>query len=303
MDRLKLNTKALLGMATRTVDQDHGMRHTCVKALYQSVLQYEWAMSKFVTALSALSDPLEGVENAYKSVISNEKQVPVFDALKEVTSHLENCRVTVIPDSVETLKAEVAPSLSSLKTYYDVCERLHNERAKAVDLYDYHRDVVEKKEVHYASKGKLLEDSKHYKEEIIRRDAAHDAYLAKHTEYNKAYDEIMCKKSELTSLSGKLFLHELLRLVETLKKETSCMCDIVDNIPLKLVAYEEGSVPLAKEPPTATNAVHDAPNGAPREANDVDTAVTQERMHEQRPATSCEGSKNNGGSTPEPVER
>ncbi|RNE98706.1 hypothetical protein TraAM80_08672 [Trypanosoma rangeli] len=302
MDRLKLNTKALLGMATRTVDQDHGLRHTCVKVLYHAVLQYETAMSKFATALSALSDSLEGVENGYKSVISNEKNVSVFDAMKEVTGHLENCRVTIIPESIEALKVDVAPSLSSLKEYCDACERLHSERTRAVDLYDYHRNVVEKKEVNYASKGKLLDDSKHYKEELTKRDAAHDAYLAKHNEYNEAYDEIMCKKSELTTLSGRLFLRELLNLLDNLKGEVLCMCNIVDNIPLNQVSDERGCVLVAEELSYGTNVMGDAPNGVSTENNEADAVVAQEPTDEQLPAAVCEESKDNGDSTPELVE-
>ncbi|ESL06466.1 hypothetical protein TRSC58_05861 [Trypanosoma rangeli SC58] len=302
MDRLKLNTKAILGMATRTVDQDHGMRHTCVKLLYHAVLQYETAMSKFVTALSALADSLEGVENGYKSVISNEKHVPVFDAMKEVTVHLENCRLTIIPESIDALKVDVAPSLSPLKEYCDACERLHNERARAVDLYDYYRDVVEKKEVNYASKGKLLDGSKRYKEDLTKRDAAHDAYRARHNEYNEAYDEIMCKKSELTTLSGRLFLHELLNLVENLKNGVLCMCNIVDNIPLKQVSDERGSVLVAEELSYGTNAMGDDPNGVPREANEAETVVSQEPTDEQLPAAVCEELKGNGDSTPRPGE-
>ncbi|PWV04777.1 hypothetical protein C3747_144g94 [Trypanosoma cruzi] len=302
MDRLKLSTKALLGMATRTVDQDHGMRHTCVKSLFQAVVQYEFAISKLVAALSTLSDSLEGVEKAYKNVISNEKQVSVFDGLNEVTNHLEKCRTTVISGSIETFRANVAPSLSALKEHCELCERLHNERAKAVDLYDYHRDVVEKKEVQYASKGKLLDDSKRYKEEISKRDAAHDAYLAKHSEYNKAYDEFMCKKSELTTLSGRLFFHELLDIAEKLKNEVSSMCDVVDQIPLNPVGYKETSAPLGGGVDAETNVIEYTINRDSSEAKDADAAVLHESTDEQSPAEICGESKNNAENTTGPAE-
>ncbi|KAH9597769.1 hypothetical protein LSM04_004064 [Trypanosoma melophagium] len=125
--------------------------------------------------------------------------------MKEINKALETVRTSVLNESVGTFKMMVVPSLSLLKADCETCDKIHIERAKAVDLYEYHRDVVEKKEVQYASRGKPLDDSKHYKEEVSKRDSANEEYLLKNTDYNKAYDLLMWKKPELTTLAAKLF--------------------------------------------------------------------------------------------------
>ncbi|KEG14514.1 hypothetical protein DQ04_00431180 [Trypanosoma grayi] len=293
MDRLKLNTKALLGMATRTVDQDHGMRHTCVKSFSQAILQYENAMTKFVAALTTLSNSIEGVEKAYKDIIVNEKQVSVIDGMKEIVTRLEDVRLTVFAESVEAFKTTVAPSLSILKGECDTCDRIHIERAKAVDLYDYHRDVVEKKEVQYASKGKSLDDSKHYKEEVSKRDAANDEYQMKHTEYNKAYDQLMWRKSELTSLSAKLYLHCFSDLSEKLNRETVHMCSILDDISITPMNDEETRTLFSREVSPPVDAPEYDAKEEPSENGDSSPLVGNETSVGQPLATEYEAVNGN----------
>ncbi|ORC89335.1 uncharacterized protein TM35_000121100 [Trypanosoma theileri] len=299
MDRLKLNTKALLGMATRTVDQDHEMRHTCVRSFNQAVAQYEVAMSKFVTSLTMVSNSLEGVEKAFKDVVANEKQTPIFDGMKEITKCLEIVRTSILNESIDTFKIMVVPSLSSLKGDCETCDKIHTERAKAVDLYDYHRDVVEKKEVQYASKGKPLDDSKRYKEELSKRDSANEEYLLKNTEYNNAYDLLMSKKSELTTVAAKLFLHWLSDFSEKLHHESSRMCDVVDNTPVKTMDSEmENAVVTSHE----VSSQVDAPNGVESQesVNGVNTAsmVDDGSNVEQPLSTNIDASKEEGEAVP-----
>ncbi|KAG5505643.1 hypothetical protein JKF63_04978 [Porcisia hertigi] len=202
MKKLVLDTKTALGMVPKTVDLDFDAKVAMVKTIEQNLSNYTTCMEGMKLAAESLAKAVRNVSVVLEAMTADD-DIPA--SMKSLAADHTTAAAKISSEYLLDYKKVIddAERAADIKALVTECKHLGAKRNKIRKEYDNYRDVVNKKEAEYRKKGKDLGDSKHYVDELNKRDALKRDFDATTEEYKRAYDNLSARKvsSYMTALT------------------------------------------------------------------------------------------------------
>ncbi|KAK7200141.1 hypothetical protein NESM_000064400 [Novymonas esmeraldas] len=222
MKKFVLETKAALGVAPKTVDREFDEAAAKVKAIDHALSDYKSAMERMKSASQALVTAMESVSKAFETMSAGD-DVPA--SIKAVsTDYAEVVKKAHYEYIVDYKKAtEDNENVTDLKNLTAECKKLEAKRNKVMSEYDTYRDSVSKKEAEYSKKGKSLTDSKHYNEEVSKRDSLKSDFENADKEFKDKFAELETKKHSSYMAGMSSYLASTSQFIASIEHEMSAV--------------------------------------------------------------------------------
>lgn len=218
MKKFVLETKAALGVAPKTVDRDYDEKAAKVKAIDKAITEYNSAFSRMKSASQSLVTAMESMSKALE-VMTTGDDVPA-PMKAAATEHKELVKKAQDEYLTEFKKAaDDSASLTEVKNLAAECKRLETKRNKVMSEYDTYRDAVSTKEAEYSKKGKDLTGSKHYNEEVAKRDSLKAEFESADKEFKSKFDELESKKLSSYMAAMTAYLAGTWQMMAAIEKE------------------------------------------------------------------------------------
>lgn len=193
MKKFMLDTKATLGLAPKTVDKDYDEKAAIVKEVDQALSEYKSAMERMKSAAQTVVTAMEGVCKAFEKLTEGSD---VSESMKGISGDYEAAVKKIKDEDLFDFKRSIdgPAAVLDLKSLVDECKKLEDKRSKVMNEYDVYRETVSKKEEEYRKKGKELTDSKHYTDELAKRDALKSQFEEADKDFKTKFGEVEKKK-------------------------------------------------------------------------------------------------------------
>lgn len=218
MKKFVMDTKAALGTAPKTEDKDYDQKAANVKGIEKAISDYRSAMEKMKSAASSFASAMEAMSKAF-DVLGNADDAT--DAMKAMAKDYEAAVKKVNDHILVDFKKAIDDheNMSTVKDLASECKKLESSRNKVMAEYDTYRDAVHTKEVEYKKKNKDLSDSKHYHEEVAKRDSLKADFEKADKEFKEKYDELEKAKVSTYSKGMSAYLTSTSQFLDSIEKE------------------------------------------------------------------------------------
>lgn len=218
MKKFVMDTKAALGTAPKTEDKEFDQKAANVKGVEKAISDYRSAMEKMKSAASSFASAMEAMSKAFDML---SKAEDATDAMKEMAKEYEAASKKVNDNILVDFKKAIDDheNMTAVKDLASECKKLESSRNKVMAEYDTYRDAVHTKEVEYKKKNKDLTDSKHYNEEVAKRDSLKAEFEKADKEFKDKYDELEKAKVATYSTGMSAYLTSTSHFLESIEKE------------------------------------------------------------------------------------
>jgi hypothetical protein len=225
--------------------------------LYHALSQFWRAMEQVTVALDAVQTAFEHTANVGVASVN-----PTLESLLSANAQMICAfKETTFRSAKQRYQEECVLRVQLFDEDLRRLEAMRQERKKAKDVYDYHRNELEHKEADYAKKGKELSQSKNHQALVLKAEEA---------------------RTKFEAISGEFKLH--MRDGAIAKKDlvlagcTQCFAEHMSAVFGSLYMLSYATLKACGVPPRASNA------GAGRNAS-PSASVPQSPVNRQRSAT------------------
>ncbi|KPA78099.1 hypothetical protein ABB37_06292 [Leptomonas pyrrhocoris] len=220
MKKFMMDTKAALGTAPKTEDKDYDQKAADLKSIQKALSEYKSAMEKMKSAAQSFASAMAAMEKAFETLGKGEDAT---EEMKKMTKEYEAVSKKVNDQILTDFKKAIGDheDMKGVKDLAADCKKLESSRNKVMAEYDTYRDSVDKKEQEYKKKNKDLSDSKHYHEEVAKRDSLKQEFEKADKEFKDKHAEL--EKEKVTAYSSGMsgYLMSTSHFLDSIEKELS----------------------------------------------------------------------------------
>lgn len=213
------STKGALGMVPKTRDEEHHQRMTALSDVEKAIREYVKSLTNMKSAMEAFSKSFSAVTRAIGGLTTADQLRPVYTEAHQAQQQCETHFLVFERDM------EDQSLITQLKNQLKELRKAEAERKQCLADYDLLRDAVSTKEDQYLRKGRDLDGSKYYNEDVKKRDDAKVAFDDADAAFIQMYDTFQevkvsnCLKSFSSSLkSVALYLTAVSREAASVRK-------------------------------------------------------------------------------------
>lgn len=216
------DAKATLGLAEKTKDPEYDEIHAAAQTLEEAISSYSLAVRSMEAATRDMGDALAKMSKAFQTL---GKTKGGTDQQKAVAHVFLDVSGTLNGHYLPTYKSSISATfLKPLEDDLAKEREKDSSRESKRSEYDTYRESVEKKEAEYAKKGKSLDESKGYKEDVAKRDTAKTAYEKANDDYKSHCRQIFEKQGSIVTDGMKNFINANILLFTNIEKDLqSCL--------------------------------------------------------------------------------
>lgn len=220
MKKFVMDTKAALGTAPKTEDKDYDAKAANVKGIEKAVSDYKSAMSKMKSASQSFASAMEAMSKAFE-VLGNAEDST--EAMKSTVKDYQAVITKVNEQFLVDFKKAIDDheSMTVVKDLAAECKKLESKRNSVMAEYDTYRDAVHTKEVEYKKKNKDLTSSKHYQEDVAKRDSLKADFEKADKEFKDKYAELEKEKVATYKNGMSAYLTSTSQFLTSVEKELS----------------------------------------------------------------------------------
>ena len=218
MKKFMLDTKTVLGTAPKTEDKDYDQKAANVKSIEKAISDYKSAMEKMKSAASSFASAIESMSKAFELFGNGEG---ASEGMKEMAKEYEAAYKKINDHILVDFKSAIDDheDMPIAKELASECKKLEGSRNKVMAEYDTYREAVDKKELEYKKKNKDLTDSKHYHDELMKRDSLKADFEKADKEFKDKYAELESKKNAAYSSGMSAYLSNTSKFLDSIEKE------------------------------------------------------------------------------------
>ncbi|CAJ1008251.1 hypothetical protein Q4I28_003564 [Leishmania naiffi] len=217
MKKFMLDTRAALGVAPKTIDNDYDEMAASVRAINRTLSEYLSGIENMKSACQNLMMAMEGMSKIFETMTAG-NGIP--ESMKSLAAHYtELTRMAQTELLVDYKKAlEDDESITEIRKLLISCKTLETRRNKVRNEYDTYRDAVNRKETVYKRKGKSLSESKVYEGEVSMRDSLKVEYEKADKEFKDKYMEVSAMKASSYKGAMAVYLESFSQLMTSVEK-------------------------------------------------------------------------------------
>lgn len=218
MKKFVMDTKAALGTAPKTEDKDYDAKAATVKGIEKAISDYKSAMSKMKSAAQSFTSAMEAMTKAFEVLGNSEDST---EAMKTTATDYAAVVKKVNDQFLVDFKKAIDDNegMTVVKDLASECKKLESKRNSVMAEYDTYRDAVHTKEVEYKKKNKDLSDSKHYQDEVAKRDSLKADFEKADKDFKDKYAEL--EKEKVSTYRGGMaaYLTSTSHFLDSIEKE------------------------------------------------------------------------------------
>lgn len=213
-----MDTKAALGTAPKTEDKDYDAKAANVKGIEKAISDYKSAMSKMKSASQSFASAMEAMSKAFEVLSNGEDSTEAMkNTSKDYAALVKKVNDQFLVDFKKAIDDH--ESMAVVKDLAAECKKLESKRNSVMAEYDTYRDAVHTKEVEYKKKNKDLSDSKHYQDEVAKRDSLKADFEKADKDFKDKYAELEKEKVNTYRSGMSAYLTSTSHFLDSIEKE------------------------------------------------------------------------------------